>query len=83
LNFYKEYKIEVQKGDQTWSVARRYNDFDALHTKLKKIHPNVKLKLPKKKLIGNNFDRDFIIKRQIGLNEYIQQVTSNPMIMKM
>lgn len=40
--------------------------------------PNEKLQLPPKRLIGNNFDPEFIESRREGLHAYIQKILLNP-----
>lgn len=59
-------------------IYRRYNDFYELNTQLVKLFPNEKLSLPPKRLLGNNFDPEFIEARRKGLHEYIQKVLTNP-----
>jgi len=72
------YKVVVNLKDKKWAIYRRYNDFYNLHQKLSKEFPNEKLVLPPKKLIGNNFDPEFIENRRKGLHEYIQFVLHHP-----
>lgn len=75
---YTVYKVVVSSGGQTWFVFRRYNDFHKLCDTLKKqSHGSLGLKLPGKKLFGNNFDPNFIQSRREGLDDFIQRVTSD------
>ena len=68
---YTVYKLVVKSASMCYFVFHRYNDFYQLYEKLKKDFPDSGLKLPGKRLIGNNFDPEFIKARQEGLNEFI------------
>lgn len=64
---HKQYILKVQRGplpQNTWTVSKRYSDFDALDALLKAAGLN--LPLPPKKVFGK-MDRDFIAERQQGL----------------
>jgi serum/glucocorticoid-regulated kinase 3 len=39
--------------------------------------------LPKKKIFGDNFDPDFVLKRQHALNAFVQEAINYPNILKM
>jgi hypothetical protein len=47
------------------------------------VYPDIKLKLPKKKIFGDNFDSDFVSKRQNALNDFMQEAINYPNILKM
>ncbi|KAL9976053.1 hypothetical protein ACROYT_G013288 [Oculina patagonica] len=64
------YKIEVNNGTKTWIIYRRYGDFVLLNKKLRKLHPQFRLHLPGKRFFKDNFDEDFIDKRQKGLEVF-------------
>ena len=66
------YKVEVNNGERTWVVYRRYSDFVLLNKKLKKLFPGFVLTLPPKRVFRNNFDRQFITKRQKGLESFLK-----------
>ncbi|XP_046842886.1 spindle pole body component 110-like [Xenia sp. Carnegie-2017] len=68
------YKIEVDGGFQKWYIYRRYRDFVLLNKKLRKLFPNFLLTLPSKRMIGNNFNKDFIRRRQEGLDEFVRNI---------
>jgi hypothetical protein len=51
--------------------------------KIKKTFPELKLKFPKKRFFGDNFDKRFLESRLIGLNEYLFEALSHPNVMKM
>eukprot|EP00732_Lithocolla_globosa_P004067 Lithocolla_globosa_v1_NODE_3533_length_1645_cov_48.722642.p1 type:complete len:492 gc:universal NODE_3533_length_1645_cov_48.722642:1605-130(-) len=74
------YKVQVNNGGgKKWAVYRRYSDFYELHQKLKVLFPNEKrLILPPKRLIGNNFDPNFIEARRSGLHDYIKIIMTVP-----
>ncbi|XP_037748427.1 serine/threonine-protein kinase Sgk3 isoform X4 [Chelonia mydas] len=46
--------------------------------KLKKQFPTMNLKIPAKRIFGDNFDPDFIKQRRAGLNEFIQNLVRQP-----
>lgn len=71
------YKINVVAIDgKKWSVYRRYSDFVALNQKLKEWYPNLVLKLPPKRYFFDNFDQNFMIKRQHGLERFISNIVA-------
>jgi len=78
------YKVLVKTPEKSFFIFRRYNEFHQLYDKLKKVYPELHLKLPGKKLFGNNFDPEFIKMRREGLNDFvckilnIKSVSSNP-----
>ncbi|GFG34302.1 hypothetical protein Cfor_07097 [Coptotermes formosanus] len=71
------YKVMVTSDNQSWFVFRRYNEFYKLYEMLKKQVPSVQLKLPGKKLFGNNLDPQFVQSRREGLNSFIQQIMTD------
>lgn len=75
--------MEVKLGSQIWTLERRYNEFDRLNTEIKKIDPDLKIKLPGKRLLGDNFSLDFITKRMRGLDEFIKIALSHPIVLKL
>ncbi|XP_043934736.1 PX domain-containing protein kinase-like protein isoform X4 [Protopterus annectens] len=75
-----EYIIRVQRGvssENSWQIIRRYSDFDVLNNNL--LISGLTLPLPPKKLIGN-MDREFIAERQKGLQNYLNVITTHPML---
>ena len=70
------YKVEVNNGERTWIVYRRYSDFVLLNKKLKRKFPGFQLNLPPKRIFRNNFDRLFIQKRQRGLEDFMKHLFS-------
>ncbi|KAE8598927.1 hypothetical protein XENTR_v10016993 [Xenopus tropicalis] len=68
------YKVIVSMGRNEWFVFRRYAEFDKLYNTLRKQYPHMNLKIPAKRIFGDNFDPDFIQQRRAGLNEFIQNL---------
>lgn len=69
------YKIHVKYDKENqWFINRRYNEFSKLCDTLKKQYSYLHLKLPGKKLFGNNFSTDFITNRMQGLNTIVQRI---------
>lgn len=75
------YKVEVNNGERTWVVYRRYSDFALLNKKLKRLFPGFQLNLPPKRFFKDNFNRNFIQKRQNGLQEFLRHLFSLQEIM--
>ncbi|KAG1664810.1 Serine/threonine-protein kinase Sgk3 [Nymphon striatum] len=71
------YKVAVNSGGKSWFIFRRYNEFNKLFDVLKKQMPGFHMKLPGKKLFGNNFDPEFIKARREGLDNFIQKIMSD------
>lgn len=70
------YKLRIENritGD-CWFVFRRYTDFVRFFSKLKTDFPLVKLILPRKRWIGNNFDPDFLKDRIHGLQCFVNSI---------
>uniref|UniRef100_A0A7N4PUZ5 Serum/glucocorticoid regulated kinase family member 3 n=1 Tax=Sarcophilus harrisii TaxID=9305 RepID=A0A7N4PUZ5_SARHA len=72
------YKVLVSVGRNEWFVFRRYAEFDKLYNTLKKQFPTMTMKIPAKRIFGDNFDPDFIKQRRAGLNEFIQNLVRHP-----
>ncbi|XP_064409782.1 serine/threonine-protein kinase Sgk3 isoform X4 [Latimeria chalumnae] len=77
---YTVYKVLVSVGRREWFVFRRYAEFDKLYNTLRKQFPNANLKLPAKRIFGDNFDPDFIKQRRAGLHEFIQKLVTHPQL---
>ncbi|XP_073347949.1 sorting nexin-16-like [Pagrus major] len=70
------YKILVREGPgDSWVIFRRYKDFHRLHDKLKELFPSFCLALPPKRWFKDNYDEEFLDKRQIGLQTFLQNLT--------
>lgn len=68
------YKIEVNNGSKTWIIYRRYKDFVLLNKKLRRLYPQFRLNLPAKRFFKDNFAKDFIERRQSGLEEFTRNL---------
>ncbi|XP_030071056.1 serine/threonine-protein kinase Sgk3 [Microcaecilia unicolor] len=75
---YTVYKVIVTMGRCEWFVFRRYTEFDKLYNTLRKQFPSTNLKIPAKRIFGDNFDPDFIQQRREGLNDFIQNLLRHP-----
>lgn len=73
------YKVLIKLPDgRSYFIFRRYNEFHQMCDKLKKLYPDLHLKLPGKRLLGNNFDPEFIKIRREGLNDVTQKIINHP-----
>ncbi|XP_018609749.1 serine/threonine-protein kinase Sgk3 [Scleropages formosus] len=77
---YTVYKVMVSVGRHEWFVFRRYAEFDKLYNTLRKQFPALNLKIPAKRIFGDNFDPEFIKQRRTGLHEFIQKLVSHPQL---
>ncbi|CAG2109964.1 unnamed protein product [Medioppia subpectinata] len=77
---YAVYKVVVNCDDKTWVLYRRYNEFSKLCDLIKKQCPwlSKDLKLPGKKLFGNNFSTEFMKTRRKGLDTLVQTMLAEP-----
>ncbi|KAK7507238.1 hypothetical protein BaRGS_00001173 [Batillaria attramentaria] len=73
------FKIQVQKrADPTcWFVFRRYSDFLHLNERLKFMFPGFRLALPPKRWFRDNFDKDFLEDRILGLQAFLDNITGH------
>lgn len=76
---YALFQIFVTRGEQVWSVRRRYQDFSKLHSAMKaQLPPGVLPELPPKAIrIGlSKFQPDFIEARRAKLELYLSELVS-------
>eukprot|EP00026_Physarum_polycephalum_P004867 Phypoly_transcript_04891.p1 GENE.Phypoly_transcript_04891~~Phypoly_transcript_04891.p1 ORF type:complete len:632 (+),score=102.08 Phypoly_transcript_04891:99-1994(+) len=73
---YVVYKLVVQDSSQSWTVERRYNDFYALHTRLKEKFSESQLPPvpPKGFQIFTNTDPAFLRDRSMALEKYLRSL---------
>uniref|UniRef100_A0A2R5LNM3 Putative px domain-containing protein n=1 Tax=Ornithodoros turicata TaxID=34597 RepID=A0A2R5LNM3_9ACAR len=72
------YILRVHRGtDTSWTVSRRYSDFDSLNGYLQA--SGIELPLPPKKVF-NKMNREFVAERQQKLQEYIDKVLAHPLL---
>ncbi|KAE8747510.1 hypothetical protein FOCC_FOCC005181 [Frankliniella occidentalis] len=76
------YKVAISSDNDSWFVFRRYNEFYKLFDILRKQVPGLQLKLPGKKLFGNNLDPQFIASRQEGLDTFLQQLMQDKKLLE-
>ncbi|XP_006663235.1 uncharacterized protein LOC102714235 isoform X2 [Oryza brachyantha] len=70
------YSIAVTDAEnKTWSVKRRYRNFERLHRQLKEI-PNYSLHLPPKSFLSSSIDDYLVHRRCILLDKYLQDLLS-------
>ncbi|XP_052201840.1 uncharacterized protein LOC127807780 [Diospyros lotus] len=70
------YSILVTDADNnTWSVRRRYSNFERLHRHLKDI-PNYTLHLPPKRIFSSSTEDALVHQRCIQLDKYLQDLVS-------
>ena len=61
---------DVSKHARLWSIKRRYSEFSDLNDQLRQL--GVSLTFPSKGIL--NMDKDFLIKRQKGLESWLEQL---------
>ncbi|XP_060080261.1 sorting nexin-16-like [Ylistrum balloti] len=77
------FKIQVRvSATNSWFVFRRFSDFVHLNQKLKKLFPGLRLALPPKRWFKDNFDRNFLEDRMLGLQAFADNITGHPDIKK-
>ncbi|XP_068604275.1 serine/threonine-protein kinase Sgk3 [Brachionichthys hirsutus] len=74
------YKVMVTVRQHEWFVFRRYAEFDKLYNTLRKQFPSMNLKIPAKRIFGDNFEPEFIKQRRAGLHEFIKRIVSHPQL---
>jgi serine/threonine protein kinase len=73
---YTSYTIQVQQKTITWKIQRRYRDFVDFRLKLRRLGFLQIAKLPPKTWTKQNFDANFLAKRQEALAVWISDVLS-------
>ncbi|XP_045192373.2 sorting nexin-16-like [Mercenaria mercenaria] len=69
------FKLHVHKGNNdNWFVFRRYTDFVQLQQKVKKLFPMFRLPLPPKRWFRNNFEKEFVEDRMLGLQAFVDSI---------
>lgn len=73
------FKIQVQKREDPnhWFVFRRYSDFLHLNERLKFMFPGFRLALPPKRWFRDNFDKEFLEDRLLGLQAFLNNITGH------
>ena len=69
---------DVSTPQFNWMVNRRYSDFIWLRDCLKSLFPaDILPLLPKKKIGNRRFEKDFLEKREKGLQKFINKIANN------
>lgn len=69
---------DVITNQTNWLVRRRYSDFEWLRIALKKYHPRLFIPpLPNKKIGSRRFEPDFVEKRMMLLEKFINKIVEN------
>ena len=72
------FKINVQRTEgDNWFVFRRYTDFVRLNERVKKRFPGLSLSLPPKRWFRDNYDKNFLEDRLLGLQAFVNNCTSH------
>lgn len=72
------FKIQVQRTEgDSWYVFRRYTDFVRLNDRVRKRFPGIRLSLPPKRWFRDNYDKNFLEDRLLGLQAFVDNCTSN------
>lgn len=72
------FKIKVQRTEgDSWYVFRRYTDFVRLNERVKKRFPGLSLALPPKRWFKDNYDKNFLEDRLLGLQAFVDNCTSH------
>ncbi|KAF8330752.1 PXA domain-containing protein [Cantharellus anzutake] len=81
-----KYLVEVQQSNPEgkpisgWVVSRRYNEFLAMHQKLKEQYASVRnLDFPGKRIVAT-LSSSFLDGRRIALEKYLQDLILNPVV---
>ncbi len=83
---YAVYVVEVARGGEgggpaaTWTIARRYSAFWALHQRLRGRYPSVRaLDFPRRRVVQlNKLQGDFLQKRRAALERYLRALLLLP-----
>lgn len=81
---YALYSINVYRassgGTKSWTVFRRYSDFDDLHMHLKEKFGQISVLLLPGKRTFHNLDKKFLEKRRIALDTYLQNLLTTELL---
>ncbi|KAL3860034.1 hypothetical protein ACJMK2_010207 [Sinanodonta woodiana] len=68
------FKLNVLVKNDSWFVFRRYTDFTQLQDKLRILFPGLRFKVPPKRWFKDNYEKDFLEDRLLGLQTFINSV---------
>ncbi|POM78252.1 Ribonuclease H2 subunit A [Phytophthora palmivora] len=77
---FTSYLIDVVFNDTTWQLARRYKEFDALRSHLKKKYPDTMLPGLPPKHVFTPVDGEFINNRKQQLEAFLKQLLLHPIV---
>ncbi|KAL8946694.1 MAG: hypothetical protein Q9222_006945 [Ikaeria aurantiellina] len=73
-------KANEQLSAASWAVARRYSEFHDLHQRLRRLYPAVReMDFPRRRLVMK-FQRDFLHKRRVLLENYLRALLQLPAV---
>lgn len=75
---YTSYVIDVMFNGTTWQLARRYKEFDALHSQLKNKYPDSELPSLPPKHVFTPVEGAFINNRKEQLEAFLKQLLLHP-----
>ncbi|KAH9132797.1 hypothetical protein AeRB84_020861 [Aphanomyces euteiches] len=75
-----EFVVQISCSGVVWLISRRFSDFDQLHCRLENAFP-LTARLPEKQWFGR-FDPNFLVKRQAGLQVYLDALLQVPGILE-
>ncbi|CAG9467049.1 unnamed protein product [Pedinophyceae sp. YPF-701] len=74
------YKVRVtDAGDRSWTVSRRYREFEALHRALRDL-PEYCMRLPPKRFLVHTQSPEFVESRRRQLDKYLTEVLQDPLL---
>jgi hypothetical protein len=75
---YTSYVIDVVFNGTTWQLARRYKEFDALHSHLKSKYPAVEIPGLPPKHVWTPVEGEFVTNRKEQLEAFLKQLLLHP-----
>lgn len=77
-----EFIVQISCNGGLWLISRRFSDFDQLHSRLQRSFGDlIGARIPEKQWFGR-FDPNFLLKRQSGLQEYLESLLLVPGILE-
>lgn len=74
------YNIRVADGAGEWTVSRRFRNFETLHRALREVASLRGLRLPAKKMFGQQHSVEFVEERRQQLDAYLQELLQHPAV---
>jgi hypothetical protein len=73
------YKVRVDDASGSWTVSRRFRNFETLHRALRE-NPAYRLRLPAKRIFSQQHSVEFVEDRRSQLDAYLQSLLANPAV---